>query len=73
VSKTQRAIEDAESLMVNLRAACSRMSDRNGTDELRAWRSKSEADRLDRLEHPDIDPTASILRGRALLRELGLE
>jgi AbrB family looped-hinge helix DNA binding protein len=66
-------ISAADRLMDQLREACDRMGQRDATADLQQWREESEADRLYRLEHPDIDPKGAARRGRQLLSELGLE
>lgn len=66
-------ISAANRLMDQLREACARMEQRDGIADLRAWRAESEAARLERLEHPEIDPTTVARRGRELLADLGIE
>ena len=66
-------ISAADRLMDQLREACARMGQRDAVSDLNQWREESEAARLHRLEHPDIDPKGAARRGRQLLTELGLE
>jgi bifunctional DNA-binding transcriptional regulator/antitoxin component of YhaV-PrlF toxin-antitoxin module len=66
-------ISAADRLMDQLREACARMGQRDAVSDLHRWREESEADRLHRLEHPEIDAKGAARRGRELLSELGLE
>ncbi len=65
-------LKSRDRLMHELRAACERMGQRDATDDLRDWRTASDADRLSRLEHPALDPTTAAKLGRSLLADLGI-
>lgn len=66
------AIASGDALLAKLERARALVAGRDGSDDLREWRGRTEAEREERLERPAASPADAAARGRELLDLLGL-